>query len=77
MVAPMSSDPATERELGIHDERLRTLEREMADIRDDVKSILKELHEAKGGWRTALLMAGAAGSVGALIGKFFPAFLKP
>lgn len=68
-------EPATERELGEHDERLKTLEREMNELRGDIKLVLRELNEAKGGVRTAMLMAGAAGAVGALLGKFLP-FLK-
>ena len=63
-----------EREIGVHDERLRTLEREMGEIRADVKEVLQQLHEAKGGWKTALLLAGVAGSAGALVGKFLPFF---
>ena len=58
-----------ERELGEMSSRLRTLEREMAETR----SCLKEIHElalqAKGGWKTVMLLAGIAGIVGALATK--------
>lgn len=67
----------TSRELGEHDERLKTLEREMTELRADIKLVLRELHEAKGGWKTLMLISGAAGAVGALLGKFFPFFIKP
>ena len=67
----------TERELGEHDERLQTLEREMGEMRADLKLILQELHQAKGGWRTLMLISGAAGAMGALIGKFLPFFKTP
>lgn len=66
-----------ERELGEHDERLKTLEREMGEIRADLKLVLMELHQAKGGWKTLMLISGAAGAAGALLGKFFPYFIKP
>lgn len=66
---------STDRELGEHDERLKTLEREMGEIRSDLKLVLRELHQAKGGWKTLMLVSGAAGAVGALLGKFLP-FLK-
>ena len=61
-----------DRELGEHDERLKSLEREMSDTRTDIKEILQTLHEAKGGYRTLMLVGGMAGAVGALIGKFLP-----
>lgn len=67
----------TERELGEHDERLKTLEREMTELRSDIKLVLRELHEAKGGWKTLMLISGAAGAVGAILGKFFPFLVKP
>lgn len=66
----------TARELGEHDERLKTLEREMTELRADIKLVLRELHEAKGGWKTLMLISGAAGAMGAVLGKFLP-FLKP
>jgi len=60
---------SVERELGELTSRLRTLEREMAETR----ATLKELHElalqAKGGWKTLMLVAGFAGLVGALGAK--------
>lgn len=65
-----------EREIGVHDERLKTLEREMGEIRADVKEVLKQLNEARGGWKTLMLVAGAAGAMGAVVGKVLP-FLKP
>lgn len=67
----------TERELGEHDERLKTLEREMSELRSDIKLVLAELHAAKGGWKTLMLISGAAGAVGAILGKFFPFLVKP
>ena len=66
----------TERELGEHDERLKTLEREMSELRTDIKLVLAELHSAKGSWKTLMLISGAAGAGGALLAKFLP-FLKP
>ena len=60
---------SVERELGEMTSRLRTLEREMAETR----SCLKEIHElalqAKGGWKTVMLLAGVAGLVGAIATK--------
>jgi prefoldin subunit 5 len=60
---------SVERELGEMSSRLRTLEREMSETRET----LKELHElalqAKGGWKTLMLVAGFAGLVGAIGAK--------
>lgn len=60
---------SVERELGEMTSRLRTLEREMAETR----LCLKEIHElalqAKGGWKTVMLLAGVAGIVGAIATK--------
>lgn len=49
----------------------------MGEIRADLKLVLMELHQAKGGWKTLMLISGAAGAAGALLGKFFPYFIKP
>ena len=65
-----------EREIGHHDARLHTLEREMGEIRTDVKAILEKLNQAQGGYKTLFLLAGAAGALGAALTKALP-FLKP
>lgn len=64
------------RELGEHDERLKTLEREMSELRSDIKLVLRELHEAKGGWKTLMLVSAFAGSAGAIFAKAFPFLVK-
>ena len=53
------------RELGEHSARLRSLETAVSEMRDDVKAIRSTLDQAKGGWRTLLMICGAAGAVGA------------
>jgi hypothetical protein len=37
-------------------------------------SIIATMAEARGGWRTLLLIGGAAGAIGGLLGKFLPHF---
>jgi len=64
-----------QRDVGRHDAEIAALKDDMAEVKSDVKQVLSTLSEAKGGWKTLMLVAGAAGSVGAFIGKFFP-FLK-
>lgn len=57
---------STERQLGRHDAEIESLQRDMEELKRDVKSILSVLSEAKGGWKTMMLVAGAAGAMGAL-----------
>ena len=68
---------SNERELGEHEARIGGLEGDMKELRSDVKQILAEMHKAKGGWRTLMLVGGMAGAVGALVGKFLPFLTKP
>ena len=63
-----------ERDFGRLEARVSALEDDMAELKADTKQILATLSEAKGGWKTLLLVAGAAGSAGALVGKFLPFF---
>lgn len=63
-----------QRDVGRHDAEIEALKADMAEVKADVKQVLSTLSEAKGGWKTLMLVAGAAGSVGALIGKFIPFF---
>jgi chromosome condensin MukBEF ATPase and DNA-binding subunit MukB len=65
------------------EERLAVLEAEMRDVRDDVKEIAADmkvvrdtLSQAKGGWRTLMLVAGCAGASGALAAKLL-LFFRP
>ena len=67
---------SNDRELGEHAARLDSVESDIAEIRADVKLVLAEIHKAKGGWKTLMLVGGMAGAVGATLGKLLP-FLKP
>jgi len=42
------------------------------EVRADTKEIKEVLSQAKGGWKTLLLVAGVASTVGALIAKASP-----
>lgn len=53
------------RDLGNHAARLIQLERQVAEVKADVKQILAEINKAKGGWRTMFAIAGLAGTCGA------------
>lgn len=60
------------RTIGDHDARIDTVEDELRELRHDMREVLTMLHEARGGWKTLMLIAGAAGAGGALIGKLLP-----
>lgn len=60
---------SVERELGEMSSRLRTLEREMAETRETLKELHDLALQAKGGWKTLMLVAGFAGLIGALGAK--------
>lgn len=59
-----------QRDLGRHEAEIGALQSDMKELKRDVKAILATLSEAKGGWKTLMLVAGVAGAVGALLGKF-------
>lgn len=42
------------------------------EIRTDTREIKETLHQAKGGWKTLMLVTGIASTVGALFAKFVP-----
>ena len=61
------------------EERHEGLAEDMVELKRDVKSILATLSEARGGWKTLVLVAGAAGAAGAFVAKFTSvlAVIKP
>ncbi len=66
------------RELGAHDAKIETLEKEVHLLRQDVARLYEKLDEinktlaaAKGGWRTMMLIGGAAGAVFSMINYVF------
>jgi len=55
-----------ERELGALEARLGSVERELRELSADVKAIRDTLAQAKGGWRTLVIVAGLSGALSAL-----------
>lgn len=66
------TDFNSERSIGRLEGRMSALETQVLEIHADTKSMRATLNQARGGWKTLLLVGGAAGAVGALIGKFLP-----
>lgn len=48
------------------------LKAHIAEIRDDTREIKETLHQAKGGWKTLMLVAGISSTIGALAVKVAP-----
>lgn len=59
-----------DRELGELSARLSTLEREMGEIRDDIKWMRDQVQQSKGGWRTIAFLISASGLLGAVTTLF-------
>lgn len=62
------------RELGAHDARLDSLEKELHAAREDMRRIFEKLDsinttlaEAKGGWRTFMAVGGAGVAIGGFL----------
>ena len=65
-----------ERELGNLEARMQTVESELHAIRQDVREIRDALVGAKGGWRTLTAVLALATALGAMAGRYLPAFLS-
>jgi len=61
-------------EIGRHDAKIEALEREVHALRADVAEIKQMLSEAKGGWKTLMLVGGCSAAVGAFVDKLFSWF---
>jgi hypothetical protein len=61
-----------ERTIGQHGARLDALERDIEEIKADVKQVLQQMAEAKGGWRLLMLVGGMSATVGGFIAKYLP-----
>lgn len=51
------------------EEKVRSMEKTLDVMSNDLRAIRTTLSEAKGGWRTLLLVIGAAGAAGAVLMK--------
>ena len=66
----------TDKDIGRLEGRMSSVERDLSTMKTDLRCILKTLNEARGGWKTLLLAAGVAGTMGALASKLFPLMWK-
>jgi len=59
-----------DRELGELSARLKTLEREMNEMREDIRWMRDQVQQSKGGWRTIAFLISASGILGAVVTLF-------
>ncbi len=61
-----------QRDLGRMEAQISALVSQVSVLNTKVDAIDRTLSEARGGWRILLLIAGIAGTVGGLVGKYLP-----
>ena len=64
-----------EERIAVLEVQVENLQKTLDLVGNDVRTIRDTLAQARGGWKTLLLVAGFAGTVGAFIGKFAPFFI--
>ena len=62
-------NPSIHHDLGRHDAQIEQLKADMKAVKSDVHDIKVMLAEAKGGWKTLMLVGGIAAAVGATMAK--------
>ena len=65
----MSDDTDLARQIGRLEAQVANLERDAIEIKGDLKALVATVNQARGGWKTLILVAGAAGAAGALASK--------
>ena len=66
------SEGEMQRDMGRLESRMTSVENDLSDIKRDTRTILDTLAQAKGGWKTLVLVASIAGTMGALAAKLLP-----
>lgn len=54
-----------------HEVRLDHIERDIKEMKDDIKAMREILSEARGSWRTLVMIGGACGTLGAFASWIF------
>ncbi len=63
---------APEVKIAVLNAELEHMRRDMDEVKADLKVIRETLQQAKGGWKTLMLVAGISSTVGAFIAKIAP-----
>jgi len=64
--------PEEQRRLAVVETRAETMAADIHEMKVDLKRIADILAQAKGSWRTLVVIGAISGAVGAFIGKFAP-----
>jgi len=56
-----------QRELGRHDAEIVALQKDMTEVKGDVKQILAFVAQAQGSWKTLMAVSGFAAAVGGAV----------
>lgn len=67
-------NPRIHHDLGRHDAQIEQLKDDMQAVKSDVHEIKLMLSEARGGWKTLMMVAGFAAAVGAGMTKLAALF---
>ena len=62
-------------EIAVLETELNHVRKDLDQVKDDLKIIRDTLAQAKGGWKTLMLVAGISSTVGALLAKAAPWFI--
>ena len=55
--------------MGRLDGEQRAMKADVAELKRDMKALLAAVNQARGGWKTILIVAGVSGAAGALMSK--------
>lgn len=66
--------PPPEVQIAVLTAELEHVRKDMDEVKDDLKHIREVLSQAKGGWKTLMLVAGISSTIGALLAKVAPWF---
>lgn len=59
-----------------HEVRLDHIERDIKEMKDDIRAMREILSEARGSWRTLVMIGGACGTLGA-VASWLVSHIKP
>ena len=65
----MNDETRLAEHLGRLDGELRAVQGDVTELKADMKTLLAAVNQARGGWRTILIVAGVSGASAALLAK--------
>lgn len=65
----------TDVQIAVLKTELEHARKDLDEVKEDLKAIKECLLQAKGGWKTLMLVAGISSTLGALVSKLAPWFI--